>query len=294
MFSLAIIFYLFLAGTGSGVYVLSAISLIAARTSRQKDFRENQKITKGGFWLGPLIVAAGAVFLIFDLGSPEKAYLIFFSPRLSVLGFGTWALVLFCLMAPLTFFLRSSANLSVPQVVQNIVEALTLIAALAIMIYAGVFVSSMPALPLLNTPLTMMLLIASSFSAGAALTTLYGLFNQHKKAMNYGLRSLPLLDVVLIVLEIALLATLLLTKYFEGGLAQYSVMQMLFGSGMKAFWLGVVLCGVLAPLSLAIFIERQRERSSFLAYTFNAAGTLLGCFALRYSLVTCGFHVSVF
>jgi formate-dependent nitrite reductase membrane component NrfD len=97
MFSLYIVWYLFLAGAGSGAYVLAATFSLITEQSQSESVREYRGITQGGFYLGPLLVLLGAVFLIFDLGSPEKAYRLFLSTELTYLTFGSWAVLLFCL-----------------------------------------------------------------------------------------------------------------------------------------------------------------------------------------------------
>ena len=43
-------------------------------------------VTDAGLVAGPALVALGSVFLVLDLGAPERAFAVFLSPVTSVLG----------------------------------------------------------------------------------------------------------------------------------------------------------------------------------------------------------------
>ena len=64
-----IAWYLFLAGMGAGAFFISAVVEAAAT------------VTDGGMYLGPATVGLGLVFLLADLGYPERSFQVFFNLR---------------------------------------------------------------------------------------------------------------------------------------------------------------------------------------------------------------------
>lgn len=293
MFNMYIVWYLFLAGTGSGAYALAALFSFIGRRFNRDDLREYRIISGGGFWLGPLLVAFSAVFLIFDLGSPEKAISIFLTPKLSILNVGSWALLLFCLLACFSLFLHTSERVEVARSVLSVVEVLTLLAALAVMTYTGVLVSSFKAVPFLYSPLVIILFIISSFSAGAAIITLYGFFNQHRKAMRYGLPVISRIDVACIAFEVIVLTGLFIQKTIESEIAQSSVQNILFGEGFLVFWVCLVGLGIALPVILTFISRKTPQPISAVTWAISAMAILVGSFALRYCLLIGGLRLPV-
>ncbi|MDR1015491.1 MAG: polysulfide reductase NrfD [Coriobacteriales bacterium] len=288
MLSSYIVWYLFLAGAGSGAYVLAAAFSLARRWSQAESVKEYGEITRGGFYLGPLLVMLGVVFLIFDLGSPEKAYRLFLSTKFTYLTFGSWTVLLFCLFATALALLRSTSLIRLPRLAFKALELFSLACALGIMAYTGMLLSSMPSIPFLNSPLVVVLLVASSLATGSALITLYGFFNQQRKSMFFGLKVIPRIDLVLIAIEILALAGLVVSKYFEGPVALASVRTLLTGEGAYVFWFGTVLMGVVVPCFANLL---NRQTLHMVNQAISSVAILIGGFALRYALVTSGLHV---
>jgi formate-dependent nitrite reductase membrane component NrfD len=289
MFSLYIVWYLFLAGAGSGAYVLAACFGFAGGRSQAKSMREYREVTRGGFYLGPLLVVFGAVFLIFDLGSPEKAYRLFLSTKFTYLTFGSWVVLVFCLLATALALLRSTDRVKLPRAVFKALELLAAACALGIMAYTGLFLSSMPSIPFLNSPLIVVLLIVSSLATGSALIALYGFFNQQRKSMFFGSRVIMRIDLVLILIETLILTALIVMSCFGGGLGAASVEVLLAGAGAYAFWLGVVLLGLVVPCFAGML---NRQPSHMVNQAISSTAILLGGLALRYALITAGLHVA--
>jgi polysulfide reductase chain C len=286
---LYIVWYLFLSGAGSGAYALAVFFGLGNRTAQHGYINEYREITRGGFFLGPILVMLGTVFLIFDLGSPAKAYTLFLSAKFTYLTFGSWAVLLFCLFSAGLALSQSVISIRLPRLVFRALEILSLLLALCVMVYTGVFISSMPSVPFLNTPLITILFVISSLSAGAAVITLYGFFNQQRKSMLVGLQIIPRIDLVLIFFEIAVLVTLLLLKHFEGGVASKSVDVLLLGGGRYVFWIGVVLIGIIVPLIAGMLIQKSLHMVN---QAVSSSALLIGSLALRYSLIFAGLHVA--
>ena len=74
--------YLFLAGVGGSTFLFSFILNI---------MELNEPVARLGALLGPLLVLIGTTFLLFDLGSIGKSYLLFHRGQKSNLYQARWA-----------------------------------------------------------------------------------------------------------------------------------------------------------------------------------------------------------
>ncbi|MDE8703613.1 polysulfide reductase, partial [Adlercreutzia equolifaciens] len=62
-------------------------------------FARVNPVTDAGLVLGPVLVVASAIFLVLDLGVPEKAFYLFLVSSKSLLSLGAWAILLFAVAA---------------------------------------------------------------------------------------------------------------------------------------------------------------------------------------------------
>jgi formate-dependent nitrite reductase membrane component NrfD len=147
----------------------------------------------------------------------------------------------------------------------------------------------MPSVPFLNTPLVVLLFVASSFSCGSALITLYGFWNQHKKAMHFGLRIIPKIDTVIIIAEVAAFVALILRGLLGFGIMNKSVDVLLSGNAMALFWIGCVLLGGVVPLTIS-FLNRRDAQASLLV--IGSLAILVGGIALRFCILSSGLHIA--
>jgi len=67
-----IVLYIFLAGLGGGTFLFSFILLV---------MEKYESVAKIGALAGPLVVLFASILLLFDLGSPVKAYRLFTTPK---------------------------------------------------------------------------------------------------------------------------------------------------------------------------------------------------------------------
>jgi formate-dependent nitrite reductase membrane component NrfD len=289
MFSSYIMWYLFFAGAGSGAYTLAALFSYVNRFSPRAHVREYLQIARGGFLCGPLLVLFSVLFLMFDLGSPHKAYLVFVSPTLSVLSVGAWLVLLFVTGSALLFFIRRTLSFHIARTLVLVLEAVTFLFALGVMGYTGVFISSMPSLPFLNSPVVIPLFVASSLSTGAAVITLFGFLNQQKKSMLFSMRLIPTLDLIFIVMETVFLLVLFIMVLTDSNeTAHASAVELISGDEAPLFWGLVVGGGLVVPGCIGVF-ERRQLRPPLLA--LSALLLLIGGLALRYCLTQGGFHI---
>ena len=101
MASAYIAWYLFFAGAGAGAFVIASAVDFALRLAPRPHLSKIAPITDIGMILGPIMVVVGCVFLLLDLGDPSIVFNVFLRPS-SILGFGSWAIVLFRFFAALS------------------------------------------------------------------------------------------------------------------------------------------------------------------------------------------------
>lgn len=283
MASSYIAWYLFLAGAGAGAFLMGAVVDGVLRFSDRPWFVRVAPVTDAGLVVGPALVAVSGLFLIFDLGAPERALSVFFSPKLSVLGFGAWSVLLFCVFSVAAFAFGRLGSSRIASAAEAVCQVLATVLSLCVMLYSGVYFSLFPAVPFLNTPWIPVLFFASSFAVGMAMLILVGFFRQDSDGVSEGLDGLVLMDILAVAVEIAMIAGFFIQGAIDGGSILPSL-DILMGTGpvSTAFWFGVVVFGCLAPLAIDL-ICLQRPDAKLLAV--GACCTSVGGLCLRFVLL---------
>lgn len=298
MVSIYIALYLFLAGAGGGAFLIgSAVDLVLRfRLGAGRGwFARVSAVTDAGLVLGPVLVLASAAFLVLDLGVPEKALYLFTASTQSLLTAGAWGIVLFAATAAGALVLGAAAgdgegDEAEPgfsgRVALRIVElACSLVAtglALFVVVYSGLFLSAYPSLPFLHTPWIPVLFVASAFTTGLAALMACAFFRQQVPGVPEAVHSLLLVDAALVGVELAVLIGFLAASLAEGQPAAGAALTLLSGPLAPAFWLGIVLLGLVVPFSVDVVCRRM---PSLLAVALGAASTLTGGLCLRVVLL---------
>ena len=198
--------------------------------------------------LGPIMVVVGCVFLLLDLGDPSIAFNVFLRPS-SILGFGSWAIALFCLFAVLSLAFGLMPHCRASKLIEPLSQFLAMVLSLVVILYSGVFYSLFPSVPFLNTPLVPALFTASAFSSAAGLLVVVGFFRQTHEGVLEGMNGLSAIDAAIVVVEALLLTALLVRSvlFSESG-ASLSSSALLFGDLSLLFWAGVIVVGCVIPL----------------------------------------------
>lgn len=229
MASAYIAWYLFFAGAGAGAFAIASVVDFALRLAPRPRLLKISPITDAGMVLGPIMVAAGCVFLLLDLGDPSIAFNVFLRPS-SILGFGSWAIVLFCLFAALSLVFGLMPHCRASKLIEPLSQFLAMILSFVVILYSGVFYSLFPSVPFLNTPLVPALFTASAFSSGAGLLVVVGFFRQTCEGVLEGMNGLSAIDAVIVLVEILLLTALLARPVlFSESDASLSAFALLFG-----------------------------------------------------------------
>lgn len=269
-----VIWYLFLAGTGAGIYLLAV---------GNKLFRKQNALTHIGYVWGPALVTFGTVLLLLDLGRPFVAFFAVLRPFGSMISVGTIILSLFMLLGFLQIFLTLFKKQESPKVL----DVLGFVLAIGTATYTGLLLGVVKAIPFWNNPILLpILFLVSALSSGAGLLLLISVikkyFNDSEKAQN--LYAVMKFDVVLIVIEVILLAALMLLSANGHPAAAASVEILTTGFFALPFWGLVVVVGMIVPFVLEALVRSHKP--SIIALCSLAL--LIGGVTLRYSIVVAG------
>ena len=124
--------------------------------------------------------------------------------------------------------------------------------------------------------------VASALATGAAVLTIIGFFRFSRDETIGGFASLLRLDAVLVAIEAIAIAAFIVVSLMGDEAAAHSAAELLSGHSAMLFWLGVVLAGIVVPLSVDVECLRSPNPSLFVV---GAASTLLGGICLRFSLL---------
>lgn len=318
MFSDLAMAYLFLGGTGAGsALVCSAIGVFGEATSLQQAIATRFTYTEGKAWsrfLGAgnlcafLCLTIGAICLFTDLGQPCRIMFLFFPPKASYLAFGAWCIAISLAMTAFLALVWYGA-IRIGVVALKVLNALSAIFAVMVMIYTGVMLSNIAAVPAWNTAWIVILFFLSSASCGIALFVISSMISGAMRYFPNTFTILVKIDCATIFLEIIVLAVFALSIYIPFGnaasfvgptahAAVASANNLFFGQFAYWFWIGVAGVGLIIPLCTEIAFLNMRGSvncgsvalSQYALFSISAASVLLGGIMLRFLIVLSGTH----
>jgi len=273
-----VVVYLFLGGAGAGLY---AVSLYMDRTFEAI--------------LGLVTVAVGTVFLLFDLGRPERFWRAFMRPGTSWISRGTFFIAL----------LLAAGTLQVAPSIPGleflpwgkgtmfgwILKASAGLLAVMVMTYTGFVLSPSPAIPFWNSPLVPAIFLGYSLLAGVDLFLLL------ERALGPGVGNLMVLErfqghltlvcLALVVLHVGVMSVRTVA-------ARETVRMLTRSHYAVLFFVGVILAGLVAPLILTgtLLLDRNAEVA---VHSLILAGVmrLSGDYLFRYLMVRTGCYDSI-
>lgn len=283
--------YLFLAGGGAGAFFIAALVDGALRFVRTPWLIRVGPVTDAGLVIGPAAVAMGGVFLLCDLGSPERAWSVFLSPPQSLLGMGAWSIAVFCISAVAALVCAHSGRSSAARAFEPIFQGVAFVCSVFVMVYSGLYLSLFPAVPFLHTLWTPILFVSSALATGAGALTVTGFVRQGFEGVLGGIGGLSAIDILLVVIESVSLTAFLSSALAHDAAIACSARSLVSGSFSVLFWAGVVFVGLVAPFAIDI-VSRRCASPSLIAVggIFRMIGGLCLRFALllaaiRYSMV---------
>lgn len=285
-----IVWYLFLAGTGGGAFFIGAVVDLFLRFRDDPWLIEVSRITDRGMPIGAALVVIGAVFLLLDLGSPDRVFEVFQAPPSNLLSLGSWLIALFTASALPSFAIGVSRRAKDFRAVETVSHIIASISSLGIIVYSGVYLSLFPTIPFLNTPFVPLLFIASALSTGLAATLLGNFLVHDLTVSSFGLRWCLKADSFLLIIEAVLLAVFLVVSQTDGPIAQANSATLLSGHLALLFWGGCVATGLLAPFIAGI---HQLRSVSWPSYALGSCCSLVGGLCLRYAVLLSASRLSI-
>lgn len=299
--------YLFLGGMGAGAFLIAATIELTGLRYRLKYCPTTMV---GAGVSGPLILG-GTVLLILDLGAGMKEpwrILAMFTNFHSVMTWGIWILTLFL---PIAFLYGIVEVMHVqPEIlasarkrlrflpehlpyrkIKRVLCSVGVVLAIATAIYTGVLLSVVQAVPLWNTPILPALFLISAISTGMGLAfDLSATLAMPEIHRRYN--HMPLIHMIFIGLEIALLALLLVTSLMQGGEAAESAKLILMGKGSVVFWVLVVGFGMIYPFMVHVYAFARRSHG-YLSGVLSGAGIVIAGLFVRYLIVAAAIPVTL-
>lgn len=259
--------WLFLGGSGSGLFVLYLILGLPPLYGA----------------LSLALILVGCIDLLVELGSPWRAWRAVFRAGTSWLARGACCVSLFIVAAALSVVPRLEI---VPFLApfENSLTAQALgwfagLCSVIIIIYPAFFFrSTSRAVPFWNTPLLPLFFVSYAILGGAAVMLLLTPYVSVPSLIET-------LAVALIAINAALVAIHLADMQRTGGSAAKSVRLLNRAPLSWIFWIGVVLIGMVLP-----FVEILFFRSTL---AIAGAFILIGGFLFRYSLLKAGVYVPI-
>jgi polysulfide reductase chain C len=276
--------YLFLAGTGAGAFIVGVVS----------DFKGYTIPAKIAITFGVPIVAFSTIFLILDLGHPEKFFRAMLHPGTSWISRGVFILSGLIVFGGLTVILwvwPFSGVLNANPGHRAVLEVISLVFALATCIYTGILIGIVVSRPFWNNPLLPMLFLVSALSTGIGgvffitpiVSSVLGIASAQMAGYMTYLESV---DMILIIIE-AIAMYLYMTMVFSR--APEAVNLLIKGKLSGLFWGGFVGIGLLVPLCVEYLASTMLEGAMRSLVTLVAGVLLLlGGFLMRQLILAAG------
>ena len=277
-----IVLYIFLAGLGGGTFLFSFILLF---------WGKYESVARIGALIGPLVVLIASLLLLFDLGSPGRAYRLFTTPKTLLSSWmtrGAWILTAFIVLglayALPAFNLFKWLPWNQPSGWGQGLGIAACVLSLIVPIYPGLLLGVIKSIPLWNTSALPPIFFLSGLDTGIAVLVLVSLFLPAAIDVA-GFHLLGTVDIVLIILLIVALFAYIEIVRQAGTTAAASVRLL----KTPLFIVGVVIAGLILPLVLLI-ISVSIPDVQKIRILDGIAGVLIltGALLLRFSVVTSG------
>jgi polysulfide reductase chain C len=286
---------LFLGGAGAAAYVIG----VAALWLGGKYLR----LAKPGIFSGPPLVAIGALLLLLELGNPTRFYLGFLRPGSSMMSVGILIISVFIVLGFLHILFSLFPKIGVKEGALRWLGLVAAVLGVGIMLYTGLLLGLVKAVPFWNTPMLPLLFLVSALISGAGVVILIAglqrwVAPKAVKAEEVGesVGSLVPTVVLLLVVELLVLFLLVFLTNSSNVVAAESAKFLVSGAYATAFWVGVVVVGVALPLVLVLWVASRRGKMGLGRVvdvsTLAAFCLLVGGLILRYAVVAAGANVS--
>jgi len=233
-----------------------------------------------GMFISWLIIAVikGGTHLLF-LGKPQRFWRIILHPQTSWLARGFLFVMGFVGFGVIQLMLTYWAPGSVAEIV---FKALAGIMAFSVAIYTGFVLKTVKGVPFWNSALLPLLFILCGVLGGFGLAVVIALNGAgiELSAAETGSRWLLAANILLIIIY-------LWRASVREAVGKQSVLEQLHGRSAPVFWIGIVLLGIVIPLTVTIINLVAGEVSSALLIA-GVVCEICGGLALRYCVLKAG------
>ena len=266
-----VISYLFLGGAGAGLFLISLYIDHA--------------------WaglLGLLVLVLGTLLLLLDLGRPERFWRAFFRPWTSWISRGCFFITLMVLfgalqIAPGLGFLWENGS-----ALGSVIKAVSVAAAVLVMIYTGFVLSPSPAIPFWNSALFPVIFFVYSLLAGIDILILASPF---LPGAPVDLISLERLQIYLALACLLLVLSHLSVMSSSAVAARESIRLLTRGRWGLLFLGGVIVAGLVVPLALSWAVLWKSQAQAVFAFTvILALLRLFGDYLFRFLVIRVGLY----
>ena len=315
MFGFPIICYLFAGGLGGGLCVVCAVAMLFVPAS---ELRLAPNISYRRIFVPAFVIAAaslviGMLFLLADVGRLDAIEYLILAPVLRYLNVGAWMLVattVLCIGLAAFWASGADAHTRARRMALRAASVLAAVLGLGVAAYTGLFLAGMKAVPLWHVgagAVLPTLFVASSLSCGAAVLTAILHLTCENAAFGAFCRTLAKGDLVLIVVEVAAAAILLMLALHAPATptdraAAEAAHALISGAQAPLWWGGFVGAGLaIAAFCDNILLGRKPHRRTAspsnrilpaddVPAVVLALAALVGAFAMRAALVASGVH----
>lgn len=296
MFSALIIAYLFCGGIGAGTLIIACVSSLSglrrARTSSANcasvpAIESSDPEQRALGWcaiVGVTLLLVGCLCLGIDLGRPERAYLLFVSPRATWISAGTFLLSGLIVAGAIMACQKALDSIFIPPHALGIVCLLCIVVGVAVMLYTGLFLWSISAVPAWGSVFVPALFVASSLSGGCAVCII-SLFFADCIEMSSFVRGIVKADLLLICCEAAFAVAYIGWCYVQNGSFWGTDFSAQSQQASTLWWMGFVFCGIILPLLSDVVALYMNEQSSLTIVALVAIAVVVGTISLRASIV---------
>lgn len=282
--------YLFLAGAGAGAYLLGVIAMFGGYDAPAK-----LAIT-----VGIPVVAFSTLFLIADLGRPEKFFTAVLHPSTSWISRGFFILSAEIIVGAIhiAFWVWPFNSLSASPDLRAGIAVIGAIFAVATALYTGILIGVIISRPFWNSPLLPVLFLTSAISTGVGLILFFvpiwfGLIaGGANSTLAAFVKDMARADMILIILE-ALIVYLYLQIVADR--APEGVALLTKGKFSGVFWGGFVVVGLLIPLVVEYFSLLLTDiNAEMLAGFLAGVLVLFGGLLLRFLILSAGVRAPLY
>ncbi len=289
MLGTLVVVYLFLGGCGAGVMCATSLWSLVFHRSMGRSLAQTRAfdcLKARCYVAGFAALCMAALCLLLDLGRPQFAFLLFTQPTTSILSFGSFVLLASLLVGG---FLAAANLLYLPAVhalARKVAEAACVVLSVCLMVYTGVYVACVEAVPLWNNVAIPALFALSSASAGLSTVFIAAPFVRDWRLLERWLTALHRVHLGVLALEAVTLGAFLLVAYVDPYAGES--LALLFEGGLGGwFVVGVVGMGIAAPLAVEAFMAVTRRAMVLLPIDVLC---IIGGLALRFCVIWSGMH----